>query len=133
VYSGVLLLLLTSMVTTIALRKPAILDVMRDRNALYRDVGRKGIENSYTLRVINKQNEAHAFTLSVTGMEGISINTQTEIFLQGESVMTLPVSVTAPHESAVGGNIISFELRSTDGSNIYVTEESRFRGPAETR
>ncbi|MDH4124387.1 MAG: cytochrome c oxidase accessory protein CcoG [Gammaproteobacteria bacterium] len=133
VYSAILVLLLTAMVTSMALRKPAILDVIRDRNALYRDVGRQGIENSFTVRVINKQNNAHPFTLSVSGIEGLKINTDTDFVVEGESVMTLPVSLTAPHESAVGGNVINFELRSTDGSNIYVTEESRFRGPAENR
>ncbi len=133
VYSAILVLLITSMVTTIAFREPAILDVIRDRNALYRDVGRQGIENSFTVRVINKQNNAHPFTLSVSGMQGLQIRTETDFVLQGESVKTLPVSVTAPHESAVGGNVITFELRSTDGSNIHVTEESRFRGPTENR
>lgn len=131
VYSAILLVLLASMVSSIALRKPAILDVIRDRNTLYRDVGRHGIENNFTVRVINKQNNAHDFVLSVSGIEGIKINTATEFHVAGEAVVTLPVAVTAPHASAGGGNTISFELRSTDGSDIVVTQESRFRGPTE--
>jgi len=131
VYSAILLALLGSMVSSIALRKPAILDVIRDRNTLYRDVGRQGIENNFTVRVINKQNNAHDFVLSVSGIAGIKINTTTEFHVAGESVVTMPVAVTAPHDSAGGGNTISFELRSTDGSDIVVTQESRFRGPTE--
>ena len=131
VYTGILVALLATMVTTMALRKPAIMDVMRDRNALYRDVGRQGIENSFTIRIINKQNTEHDYALSVSGLDGIQLGTAAEFSIAGESVMTLPVSVTVPHEHAGGGNVITFELNSTDGSGITLIEESRFRGPTE--
>ena len=42
VYTGVLTALLALMVSLIVLRTPVILDVIRDRNTLYRDVGRAG-------------------------------------------------------------------------------------------
>ena len=54
VYSTILVVLVTALVSAIALRPPVILDVIRDRNTLYRDVGRQGIENSYTVRIVNK-------------------------------------------------------------------------------
>lgn len=133
VYSAILIVLLGSMIASIALREAAILDVIRDRNTLYRDVGRRGIENSYTVRIINKRNEAHDYALSVTGLDGISINSPSKFHVAPESVVTLPVAVTVPHEHASGGNVIRFEIRSTDGSNIVVSEESRFRGPMEVR
>ncbi len=129
VYTGILVTLLTVMVTTIAMRKPVIMDVIRDRNALYRDVGRLGIENGYTIRVINKHNEDHDYSLTVSGIEGIRIRDAVDFSLAGESVLTLPISVIAPHENAAGGNVIEFRLEATDGSGITVTEESRFRGP----
>ena len=132
VYTGILVLLLTSMVASIALRKPAIMDVIRDRNALYRDVGRQGIENSFTIRIVNKHNEDHEYVLSVDGLEGIQLRTEERIAVAGESVITVPVSVTVPHEYAAGGNIISFTLTSVDGSDTTLVEESRFRGPTES-
>jgi len=131
VYTGILFVLMIAMVTTIALRKPVIMDIIRDRNTLYRDTGHSGIENGYTIRIINKHNADHDYALAVSGIDGISIQTETEFSLAGESVLTLPVSVTAPHEHAGGGHVIEFRLDSTDGSGITVTEESRFRGPAE--
>ncbi len=131
VYSAVLTILIVAMVSSIVLRKPVILDVIRDRNTLYRDVGRLGIENNYTIRVINKHNESHDYRLSVSGVEGMSIRSETTFSLSGESVLTLPVSVIVPHEHAGGGQVIEFHLDATDGSGISVTEESRFRGPTE--
>ena len=103
----------------------------RDRNALYRDVGRLSIENTFTIRIVNKQNEGHSFNLGVSGVEGIELRTAADMYIAGESGETLPVSVVVPHEYAYGGNVITFELNSTDGSDISIIEESRFRGPTE--
>jgi polyferredoxin len=123
--------LLTTLITTVAMRTPVIMDIIRDRNTLYRDIGRQGIENNYTIRVINKQNTIHDYSLSVSGIDGLTIKDNAEFTLAGESVLTLPISVTAPHESAAGGHVIQFRLDSTDGSGITVVEESRFRGPTD--
>lgn len=131
VYSLILVALLSGLTASIVLRKPVILDVIRDRNTLYRDVGRQGIENSYTVRVVNKRNQAHTYQLSVSGLEGIEIRTENEFPVAAESVYTVPISVTAPHNVAIGGNIVEFKLESMDDENITVTEESRFRGPTD--
>ncbi len=129
VYSAILSVLIVALTSSIILRQPVILDVLRDRNTLFRDVGRQGIENNFTLRIVNKRNEAREYELSVRGLDGIAIQTETRIAVDAESVYTLPTSVTAPHESAVGGQRIEFILEAIDDPNIRVTEESRFRGP----
>ena len=129
VYSLILVALLAGMVGAMYTRAPVIVDVIRDRNALYRDVGRSGIENSYTVRIINKQNVARDYQLSVTGLDGIAIQTETTLRVEGESVYTLPVAVIAPHESAVGGSTIEFVLQDVNDEKVRVVEESRFRGP----
>jgi cytochrome c oxidase accessory protein FixG len=131
VYGGILLTLCVSLVSAMALSKPVILDVIRDRNTLYRDVGQRGIQNNYTIRVVNKHNVPHQYVLGVSGIAGIQIETPTEFSVAGESVFTLPVSVVVPHESARGGQVIKFRLSSEDSSNIVIVEESRFRGPTE--
>ena len=109
-----------------------ILDVLRDWNTLFRDAGRAGIENSYTLRVINKHNQPHTYELSVTGLEGATIVGETRFSVGPESVYTLPTSVTVPHEYAVGGQSIYFTVTATDDPTIQVEEVSRFRGPEAT-
>ncbi|MCB1844737.1 MAG: cytochrome c oxidase accessory protein CcoG, partial [Halioglobus sp.] len=131
IYSAILTVLVATLVSMIAFRDPVILDVIRDRNALYRDIGRDGIENSYTVRIVNKQNRAHSYRLSVAGMEGLSLHMDMVIDVAAESVKTVPVSVIAPHETAVGGKKIEFHLASIDDPSIKVVEESRFRGPNE--
>lgn len=131
VYSAILGLLVAAMVWSIATRQPVILDVLRDRNTLYRDVGRAGIQNTYTLKIVNKHNLDHDYVLSVRGLDGIEIQTATRISVPAESIFNLPTSVIAPHESAVGGKTIEFVLEAVDDSTIHVVEESRFRGPSD--
>jgi cytochrome c oxidase accessory protein FixG len=131
VYTGILTVLLSLMVALLATRSPVILDVMRDRNALYRDVGRDGIQNSYTIRVINKHNEDHDYALSVSGIDGMRITTDTTVSVPGESVVSLPTAVIVPHEYAAGGHVIEFRIDAEDDSGISMTQESRFRGPTE--
>jgi len=130
VYSLILSALVISLAWAMYARQPLILDVLRDRNALYRDVGRRGIENSYTLKIVNKHNLAHEYRLSVRGFDGIEIQTETRIAVPAESVFVLPTTVLAPHESAIGGRTIEFVLQSIDDSSIRVVEENRFRGPS---
>jgi cytochrome c oxidase accessory protein FixG len=131
IYSLVLVALVSAMLAAMLLREPVIVDVIRDRNALFRDAGRRGIENSYTLRIVNKQNIAREYALSVRGLDGIAIESPTRFAVAAEAVYTLPVSVTVPHASAVGGNTIEFVVQDLNDSNVRVVEESRFRGPVQ--
>jgi len=131
IYSLILVALMTTMVSAMLLRPPVILDVLRDRNTLYRDAGRQGIENSYTLKIINKQNVEREYRLSVQGLPGIAIQTETHFVVAPETVYTVPTTVVVPHETAAGGNVIEFILESVDDSAVKVVEESRFRGPME--
>ncbi len=129
IYSALLLLFTGLFVTSLATKPPLIVDVIRDRNALYRDVGREGIENTFTVHAINKDQRAHSYTLTVTGIDGIRIVTETEVTIDAESGLRIPVAVRVPHENAGGGQSIEFTLSANDGSNTTLSEDSRFRGP----
>ena len=130
VYSTLLSVLLIVLASSVILRQPVILDVLRDRNALYRDAGRQGIENSYTLRIVNKQNTPRRYELSVEGLPGITLQTPSISDVEAESVLTLPTTVAVPHEYAVGRQRIEFRLQAVDEPGIAVREESRFFGPS---
>jgi cytochrome c oxidase accessory protein FixG len=131
VYCAILITLLTTLITSMATRQPVILDVMRDRNTLYRDAGRRGIENSYTLKIINKQNVERDYLITVQGLDGIAINSDSLVSVDAESVLVVPTTVSVPHQYAIGGNTIEFVLESVDDKRIMIIEESRFRGPVD--
>ena len=74
VYAALLLLLITGLVASMATRTPVILDVIRDRNSLYRELPNEIIENTYTLKVINQSETPRSFNLSVGGIPGLTLD-----------------------------------------------------------
>src|SRR5690606_15261946 len=67
VYGSVLLALIVGFGVTVANRSLLELDVLRDRNALYRALPSGEIENVYTLRVVNKDAHPHELAVFVEG------------------------------------------------------------------
>jgi len=130
VYATLLLILTGGLITSMATRTPIILDVIRDRNTLYRELPADLIENIYTLKVINQHNEARSFRLSVTGIPGLSLDgVSDDILVDGGSVLSLPVRVRTHRDNAYGIMNITFTVTAIDDENIAMIEEGRFLGP----
>ncbi len=71
IFYGLLLVILTGITAiSVSQRVPLGLDVIRDRNQLYRDVGNM-IENVYTLKIINMDEQPHTYRLYVDGINGL--------------------------------------------------------------
>jgi cytochrome c oxidase accessory protein FixG len=70
VYGALLALLVAGFGVALALRKPVALDALHDRNTLYRSLETGEIENVYTLKIINKDERAHRFVVSVSAGDG---------------------------------------------------------------
>jgi len=112
-------------------RTPLILDVIRDRNALYRDVQGGRIENSYTLKVINLDGKAHSYRLTVQGMSGLQLMTPDGlIVVPPGSVSNIPARLAAPGDLAGGVHPIKLSLTAVDQPRIAVHEQTRFIGPS---
>jgi cytochrome c oxidase accessory protein FixG len=130
VYATLLLVLIGSLVTSMSLRTPIILDVIRDRNALYRELPGDIIENSYTIKLINQSNDARVFKLSVSGVEGISLRGVGEtVLVEGGGVLSLPVRARARRDDTYGVMKIEFVAAAADDSGDVQVEDSRFLGP----
>ena len=74
-YGSVLLLLFAGFVVTLANRAAVRLDVIRDRNTLYRELPDGQIENVYQLKILNKDDQPRRVRISVTGLPGARIET----------------------------------------------------------
>jgi len=130
VYGALLLVLIGSLVTSMALRTPIILDVIRDRNSLYRELPGDMIENIYTVKIINQSNDARMFKLSVEGIEGIHLDgVSDEIAVDGGGVLSLPVRVRVQRARARGTMKIDFVAEAMDDSGDMRVEDSRFLSP----
>ena len=130
VYGTLLVILCGALVTAMAMRKPVILDVIRDRNTLYRELPNDFIENIYTIKIINQSNDERRFALSVSGIEGITLDgVPDELLVDGGGVLSLPVRARAHRDNAYGVSEIEFDIKAIDDASLVMGEDSRFLGP----
>ncbi len=133
IYATLLIALLAGTIYGIATREPLLVDVMRDKQ-LYRISDDGFIENTYTLRLINKTGKNYDVDLHVEvgDVDAELIINDLPIHLGAESVMTLPVTVRTPANCIRGMKEIEFTLTDKK-SDLKVEEESRFFGPSDCR
>jgi len=107
------------------------LDVIRDRNRLYRETDEGLIENVYILKVLNMDSAEHTYKLRVSGIEDLELfKDAAEIRVPAGEVMELPVRLRADEEELEERSTeVEFELVATDDPNLRVTEKARFLGP----
>lgn len=130
VYAALLTILVAGLVTSMVTRTPIILDVIRDRNSLYREVSGDMIENTYTLKVINQRNEERAYRIEVAGIEGLSAdNLPDPVIVEAGSVLSLPVTLRAPRDEARGVSEVEFRITDINEISDSLVEDSRFVGP----
>ena len=111
----------------VALRKPLIVDVIRDRQ-LYRELAGGNIENAYTLRVVNKDARAHRFELKLDSRAPLQLAGPAALQAGPEEVLTVPVTVRAAPGAVKGGVDLKFQVRDAE-SGLVVSEEARFFAP----
>lgn len=130
VYALLISVALGALAFSLLTRTPLILDVIRDRNALYREVHADRIENAYTLKMINLDDRPHSYRLTVSGMRGLELIAPAgEIALPSGSVNSIAARLEAPRALAGGVHRIVLTLAAVDGSGSAVHENTRFIGP----
>ena len=115
VYSAILLLLVGGLATSIALRSPFRVDVVRDRASLARLVDDGRVENLYRLQVMNATEQAQRYRVAVQGLPGIHIEGADTVEVQPAEARWLTVAVRVPPETAAsraaGAHPIAFEVQ----------------------
>jgi cytochrome c oxidase accessory protein FixG len=139
-YTLMLLALSAGLVYAITQRMPLELDIIRDRNSLYRETNEGLVENVYTLKVINMDEKAHRYQLEVSGepagIEGLEIVMNDAIIkVESGEVLNLPVSVRVdPVALKRPSTEIEFILYAEDEPvKLRRRESARFLGPVTSR
>jgi cytochrome c oxidase accessory protein FixG len=121
-------------------RMPLIVDVLRDRNALFRVASDGAIENAYTLKVMNKGDAARSFLITLEDEHGdgegeddalvrLDGGAPIEATVQAGEVLSVPVTLRAEAGSIHGRADVEFIVRATDDPGVHYEAESRFFGP----
>ncbi|MFO1401537.1 MAG: cytochrome c oxidase accessory protein CcoG [Steroidobacteraceae bacterium] len=133
VYGALLALLFAGFIAALSMRKPIGLDVIRDRNALYRMLDDGRIENVYTVKILNKSEHGHDFSVGVSGPGELALDPAAPRYSVGPgAVYTAILRVRRPAwGSARGSGTIHFEVVAADDPRIHVAHEARFLAPAQ--
>jgi polyferredoxin len=111
VYGGLLLALVAGWAWGVTHRSDLIAEVLRDRNALYRVLADGSVENGYTLKIVNKTDQAVQFAVTLgKGPEGAHlVDVPAQIEVPGNAVLPVPLRVAAP-ASSHGRSELEFEV-----------------------
>ncbi len=128
VYGTVLAAIVATLGTSLALRRPYRVDVIRDRGALARQVEDGRIENVYRLQVMNASESTQRFHVSVSGLAGVAIASEPDVDVDGTEARWLPVRVQIPYGTAqavgAGAHPLHFQItRDSDAATASALSE----------
>jgi cytochrome c oxidase accessory protein FixG len=130
IYGAILGLLTSSFVVAVAVRSPVSLDVIRDRNVLFRLTDDGQVDNVYTIRILNKSERPQRFSLAARGASPLTlIAKQTEYQVPSGAVYSVPLRVRRAAYEPLGPESIVFTVRSLDDPAVVTETEARFLAP----
>jgi polyferredoxin len=128
IYIGIMSVLLIAFASSVFLRNPLRVDVMRDRGALAREVEGSKIENVYRLQIMNSSESSMKVTIHASGFPGMQILSSqgkeiTELVINPSSNLLIPVKVrVAVDVVKTGTHPISFDIEAMEsGPNASKT------------
>ena len=112
-------------------RVPLMVDVVRDRNALYRVANDGAIENAYTLKIMNKGDVTRRYRVTLEDADGVAFanGASVEATVQSGEVLALPVTLRARAGAVSGRSEIEFVVEAEGAPAVRYEAESRFFGP----
>ncbi|RWU21011.1 cytochrome c oxidase accessory protein CcoG [Pseudomonas alkylphenolica] len=128
-YVTVLVVMIGALVIALQQRPMVSMDVIKDRG-LFRENNLGQIENIYTLKVINKTQQAQHYRLRLVDAEGFELHGNTSFTLAAGEMGEIPVSVAMLAERAKSSaQPIGFEITDSDQPGISSVAHSRFVAP----
>lgn len=133
VYTVILVLIVAALATSVALRSPFRVDVVRDRASLARIVDDGWIENVYRLQVMNATEQPQRYRVAVDGLAGAALAGPAELAVGPAEAHWMTVSVRVPPEGAQqagpGAHPIVFRVERQGADAAQTQEKSTFVVP----
>jgi cytochrome c oxidase accessory protein FixG len=128
VYASILLALTIAVMTSLALRTPLKVDVVRDRAALSRIAAGGMLENVYRLQVMNASEQTQHYRIEANGLPGLVVASERDVEVGPAEARWVAVRLQVPYGSvSPGSHPIHFEV--DNGSDAHVREKSVFLVP----
>lgn len=126
-YFIMLLAVSAVLIWDVATRIPLEVDVLRDRNQLYRENIEGQIENAFTLKLVNKSQQDQTYRIEVKGFEQFELIGETTKDVSAGEVGTMPVTLAVP-PTLLDGQVTEFYfvVTAVDNADITTEHQSRF-------
>ena len=130
-YGVLMVVMLSLFIVNLLSIEPMKLDILRDRHELYRETDEGLIENSYTLKLINKSDQTAIFTLALKEAEQLHWLGDQQVTLEGGEIFSLPISLEIdPYDLKSSKLPISFVMSAEINGKLETVEHSSsFIGP----
>jgi len=138
-YAGLFAIVSCLMLFGLSRKTVLEMNAIPDRNPLFVQTQDGGIRNGFTIRLLNKRQEARTFALSVAGLPDARISivgidgNPPLIEVKPDDVRSVKVYVTVPHDKAMtlpSSARMTFILRDSE-DGMETRRDSNFRGPGQ--
>ena len=99
-YGVVLLLICAGLATSLWLRSPFRVDVVRDRGVLARTVEDGWVENVYRLQIMNNTEAVQHYRVHVSGLPELTVKVQADIRIEPAQASWVPLALRVPPQVA---------------------------------
>ncbi|WP_428310003.1 cytochrome c oxidase accessory protein CcoG [Hydrocarboniphaga sp.] len=128
-YGLVWMAMLIAFATLVLTRSQVGLDVLRDRRQLYRELDDGSIANVFTLKIANKADAAHEFSIRATDAAGAQVKlSSVQARIEASSTDSVVVAAIMPADKAHGVQTLTFEVRADDDPALSTRHDARFIG-----
>ncbi|MEG2047568.1 MAG: cytochrome c oxidase accessory protein CcoG [Comamonas sp.] len=119
-----------AMVVSLSLRTPLQVDVVRDRGTLSRIVAGGQIENIYRVQIANATEQPQRLRLSASGLDGLRVASDAEVWLEGAQDRWVVVRLQAPYgAAAAGSHPVAIHVQADGEPALQVAAKTTFLVP----
>lgn len=132
IYAVLLVGLVTAFAVGLILRKPVDVDVIRDRNVLYRMMDDGRVENVYNVKILNKSERPHRFAVAVRGSGALTLDPAVAQFDVGSGeVYPAAVRVRRLAYEPLGPQTVEIVVQALDDPSLNASTRARFLAPTQ--
>ena len=124
-YGSIMILMIALFFLQVVSVEPVGMSVLRDRNQLFKINSNGLVENTYTIKVINKTQQPQNYQLKVTGLSDVAWYGKQTIQVAPGEVLNLPISLGIESDK-LNSPVSTIQFILTDSNQFAIEVESRF-------
>ena len=126
-YGLMLVVMLGLFFINIATLTKVEMEVLRDRTSLYRENVDGLIENTYTLKVLNKTIQPQTYNITFSGLKDATMIGPKQVTISSGEIFTQPISIAVdPYDIKEKKRTITIKLTNLDDSDEIIQQDASF-------